>query len=283
MDTLAHHDTTPTTSQVLVNRTLLTIASLVCIALFYLASRQFHIPAEPGYAASLLQQPGWMVAILVTAIAFVVATFVGSIIASRVHHDAGFFCAAIGLATLSFRGGPMRYVLFDASGPSVLLMLAAETVALGAMLALAWTLLDQWPLGKRAIEPPPAPAQQKYLATVMQVLLMIALMSLLCRSDTKVQAFASVGVASLVATLGAQWFSPVSPSPWLWTGPLVVALVGYISCYFSSAGMELGRTSGYFAALARPLPLDYASAGVAGALMGYWMSLKRRARTAASD
>jgi len=49
-------------------------------------------------------------------------------------------------------------------------------------------------------------------------------------------------------------------------------VIGYVSCYFRPDGIEVGRTSGYFAALARPLPLDYASVGVAGSLMGYWIS-----------
>lgn len=283
MDRTAPSHSDPTAVQVLRNRTLLTIGSLVCIGLFYGASRQFHIPAEPGYSASLLQQTGWIVALLVTAIGLIVATLVGSIITSRIHRDAGLFCAAIGLATLSCRGGPMRDVLFEASNRSVYLMLAAETIALAAMVTLAWTILEQWPIRAPVLDPTPAdPNDRKYLTTLAHTMLMIGLMSLLCRSDDKGQVLASVGLSSFVAALGAQWFSPVSPSPWLFSGTFIVALVGYISCYFTPAGIVTGRTSGYFAALARPLPLDYASAGVAGALLGYWMGVRRERRDSKS-
>jgi hypothetical protein len=103
-------------------------------------------------------------------------------------------------------------------------------------------------------------------------------MSLLSRTDAKLQTLASVGISSLLAAIGAQYFSPVNASPWLWAGPFIVAVIGYLSSYFSPAGFETGRVSGYFAALARPLPLDYASSGVAGALLGYWSGLKRHAR-----
>lgn len=284
MDSVAQHDLHHGGAGVLVSRTLLTIGSLVCIALFYGASRQFHIPAEPGFSASLLQQPGWIAALLVTAITFVVATLVGSVITGRIHREAGFFCAAIGLATLSCRGGAMHFVLFDASSRSVYLMLAAEMVVLSAIVTLGWTILDQWPIGTRA-EPaplPPAKSDQKYLSTAMHALIMIAMLSLMARSDAKVQVLASVGIASLLASMGAQWFSPVSPSPWLWSSPLIVGCFGYIWGYFSPAGMDIGRTTGYFAALERPLPLDYASVGVAGAVLGYWMSLKRPHRASES-
>jgi hypothetical protein len=106
----------------------------------------------------------------------------------------------------------------------------------------------------------------------MQIMLMIALMSLLAQTDAKAQVIAAVGASAMLATMAANWFAPAAPSPWLWGGPILVALVGYVSCYFHPDGLAVGRTSGYFAALARPLPLDYASVGVAGSLLGYWTS-----------
>jgi hypothetical protein len=43
----------------------------------------------------------------------------------------------------------------------------------------------------------------------------------------------------------------------------------------AAVATETGRVTGVFAPLARPLPLDYASFGTAGALLGYWMGADR--------
>jgi hypothetical protein len=58
-------------------------------------------------------------------------------------------------------------------------------------------------------------------------------------------------------------------------------LFGYLFAWISPpAGVEFGRPGygtgggGFLVALARPLPLDYASVGTAGALLGYWMRRK---------
>jgi hypothetical protein len=56
---------------------------------------------------------------------------------------------------------------------------------------------------------------------------------------------------------------------------LALGLFGYLAAWlFPPTGIEVGRpglAGGFLAALARPLPLDYASAGTGGALLGYWM------------
>lgn len=267
------------------DRVLLVLGTLACMLLFWAAARQFGIPAEPGHSASLLQQPNAGVAIIITALAFVASVFVGTTFTASVHRDAGIFCACLGLAVLSARGGPMRYVLFEAAGRSVYLMLAGELLVLGALLAAAWIAVDRFvgpSPSSRLDDAPGADADQKYFTTIMQVLLMIALMSLLAQTDSKSQAMAAVGASAMLAAMAANWFAPASPSPWLWAGPFVVGLIGYLSCYFKPEGIEVGRTSGYFAALARPLPLDYASIGVAGALLGYWTSSRWHQRAAAA-
>jgi hypothetical protein len=277
----------PTTAPhpVLLNRTLLAMGALGCMLLFWAATRVFGIPAAPGYSGSLLQQPSPGVAIIITLLTLVAAVFVGTTFAGRVHRDAGLFCACIGLALLSLRGGPIRYVLFNASGKAVYLMLAGEIVVLGAMLAAMWIGGERL-VDRRERDEPSEPGEQNYFTTLVQVLLMIALMSLLAQSDAKGQAMCAVAASALLATLAANWFAPASPSPWLWAGPIIVGAIGYVSCYFRPTGIEIGRTGGYFAALARPLPLDYASVGVAAAMLGYWMShdWHERARSApASD
>jgi hypothetical protein len=254
-------------------RLLLWAGALLSILLFYAAGVQFGIPARPGYAASVLQQPHWFFLLPIIAIVFFVSLFLGMLFTGRIHHEGGLFCAAIGLSVLSARGGPMRYVLFEANGRGVYLLLALEIILLGVILLAAWLALRRF----RAEPPLPAEtvgadAPQKYISTIMHILVMIALMTLLAQSDRKAQALASVAISSVLASLLANWFAPASPGIWFWASPLFVGLLGYVAGFFSPAGLEIGRTSGYFAALARPLPLDYASLGTAGAILGYWIS-----------
>jgi hypothetical protein len=148
-----------------------------------------------------------------------------------------------------------------------------------AALALAWQLL----CGVRG----PAPAHpvsnaeepiekssldEKLLATFTQAAAMMAIMILLCRSDSKTQVLASVGISSALASAMAVQLVKVRESFWLWIAPLAVALFGYLFSAFHADGWQIGLLHGPLAALARPLPLDYLSMGSAGAIFGYWMS-----------
>jgi hypothetical protein len=54
-----------------------------------------------------------------------------------------------------------------------------------------------------------------------------------------------------------------------------VGLIGYFLAHSAGADFTTGSPQGNFAALARVLPLDYASSGVAGALLGYWVGAER--------
>jgi hypothetical protein len=130
-------------------------------------------------------------------------------------------------------------------------------------------LPSERPLGEADRE---EPLDQKLLAAVAQVVVTMIVMMLICQSDAKIQTLASVGIASYVAALVAHYFIATGPSAWFCVGPLVVGLIGYISQYLSPSDWMIGDVHGVFAALARPLPLDYASLGTAGALMGYWTS-----------
>ena len=53
-------------------------------------------------------------------------------------------------------------------------------------------------------------------------------------------------------------------------------MVGYLYTYqYGAHNAAIGEPAGIFASLARPMPLDYASVGVAGSLMGYWVGRKQ--------
>jgi hypothetical protein len=257
----------------------LTIGGGVCILLVVWMSRTLDVPAMPGRAGGLLQQVHWPVAIGVAWLALAVCAAIGTILASRAHHDGGLFCACVGLAALSVRMGPSGFALRAADGPSIYLGFAAELLLLYAALAVTWFVLHRLPhsgwaptdLGIHESDPDET-LDQKLIATGAQALITLILMMLLCQSDAKNQTLASVMIASYLGALGAHHLVPIRPSAWFWIGPLAVGLIGYIGQYFNPIGWNIGEARGLFAPLARPLPLDYAALGTAGALLGYWTS-----------
>jgi hypothetical protein len=257
------------------DKVLLWLGAIACIAIVLGGAALLDVPAQSGKSASLLQQPNWIIAILGTAVMFVAAVIVGSLVTWRVHPDAGLMCATVGLAVLSVRGGPMRYALFESPQRSVFLSLASELFLLGALAVLGWMIVNRFfGAGEEVEIGCEQPSGQKLLTTATQAVGMTILMLLLCKSDDKAQCLAAVGISALLASMAAHWFAPAAPSPWVWTGPLLVGMIGYLIAYFRARGIEIGRIDGPFAALARPLPLDYASLGVAGAMMGYWTAAR---------
>jgi hypothetical protein len=278
------------------DRILLTLGSVACILLFWWLAAMFGIPQHPHTQGSLLAQPSAVVAMLITLVALVACVLLSSVIVSFIHFDAGLFCAAIGLIALSVRGGPLRYVLMYSDGPKVFITLAVELVLLFAFVGIAWLVL--WVLRKRGIvvddvtrdglhEEDSAPGHHA-LALITQAVTMGVVVLLLAQTDEKAQVVAAVGVAGLLGTLASHSLFPVSPSVWYWTGPLIVGLVGYGLAYSSAdASWTIGNVAGQFAPLGRTLPLDYAGAGTAGALLGYWTSRRwqraKEAEAAAAD
>ncbi len=268
------------------NRLLLLASITASCAIFWLAGRLFGIPRHPGYEASLALQPSAMLDMLLTGIVLLVCTGLSTAITGRVRHEAGLFAALIGLAALSVRGGPMRYVLQEAAGPRIFLALALEMVALYGFLALASLGLSLLHRRGRLVGDVTHDGlrdrdysfNDRFVALGTQAGTMLLLMLFFARTDEKKQVLWAVFLSSYLATLLAYAVSPVRPGAWYWAGPLVVGVFGYVAAYFKWRGMDdsvhwrAGIGEGFWAALSRPLPLDYASVGTAGALLAYWMS-----------
>ena len=264
---------------------ILALACTACALLFWFAGRWFGIPQHPGFEMSLAVRPAPAAALLLTAVAVLAATALGTIVAGSVRFDAGLFAAAVGLAAFSTRGGTMRHITQSATGPGVFLSLAMELLLLGVLLGLSWfglwLLYRQGRLAGDALRDglrdQPHSAADRLLALATQVTATAALVLLLARTDEKKQVLASVCVASYLSTLLAYAVSPARPSVWFWAGPIAVGVVGYLAAYAAwgsmpSVALRNGQLGGWLAPLARPLPLDYASLGTAGAILGYWTS-----------
>jgi hypothetical protein len=277
------HDDSASPPSSFVAKVVLWISIIVSLVLMAWLAQTFSIPAEPGFSVSLLQQPYWIVPILVIAVGMVAVMLVSAVLSSSLRSEAPVFCTAIACGAISWRGGTMQATLWAAGGAGVFLSLALETAILFAALIGAWQLLKmvrgrppvdsagQIVAELEDVDEEPS-LDEKLLALFTQASAMMAMMILLCRSDAKAQSLASVGISAAVAAAVAVQLVKVRSSFWLWIGPLAVALFGYIFASFHAEGLEVGVLHGPLAALARPLPLDYASAGPAGAILGYWMS-----------
>jgi len=257
------------------------------IAGFLTVSHLFHVPDCAGFGGSLLGQSSPVVSIIVVAVTLLGCVLISTLIAGSVRFDAGLLCGLIGMAALSVRSGTMGDVLrqSSAAGPTIFIHFALELVLLYALVAVAWSLL--WGLHvnghlkadefRDGVEDTDEPMPFKVSALAMQVGVMALFVMLFGQTDAKTQVMASIGIASFIGAIAAYYMYPISPSPWLWIGPMIVGVVGYALAYFGvGAGEEwkTGQLSFSLAPLARALPLDYATAGPAGAILGYWMSRK---------
>jgi hypothetical protein len=205
---------------------------------------------------------------------------VGIAIAGTIRFDAGIFCACLGMTALSLRGGVMHDVLFQTADTKVFWMLAIEVAVLGLIIWCGWQL--QWMFFRKGwlkedsdrdgVIVADDAIDQKALALSAQLVVTTVLLLLLAHTDQKQQVLAAVGLSSFVGTIAAYFAAPTQPSVWYWIGPIIVAMIGYLATMVTPGGFEIGDPRGPLANLARPLPLDYASVGTAGSILGYWMS-----------
>jgi hypothetical protein len=184
----------------------------------------------------------------------------------------------VGMIALSCRGGSMSYVLMESPGSGIFFKLLVELLVLFAIVTAGWATLKVLSNSKLIRperhgenDPDDLPAQ-RFMALGLQVVIMIVLMLLLAQTDKKAQVVWSVALSAFLAALGAHSLFPSRPSSWYWVTPLIVGAIGYVLAWTGGNTLPGGAVGGLAPALARPLPLDYASAGVAGAIYGYWTS-----------
>ena len=261
-------------------RLLLLLASLAAIGVFAWAGATFDVPAFTDRSPSLLGQPWPFVAIMITLVATVASVLLGTLLAGTVRFDAGLVAAGIGLGVFAVHGGPMRYAIMHADGPRVFLRLAAELVLLYVVLIVAWGVL--WVLFRKGwLRDDPEldgvlgadeTLGNRVMALLTHALVTIIVVLLIAQTDDKAQVLAAVFVGTFIASVAAHHLFPTRPSIWYWGSPLIVGLLGYVLAYAGSDLWMIGVVGGYAPGLGRPTPLDYASAGTAGSVIGYWMS-----------
>jgi hypothetical protein len=254
---------------------------IACFLLFWGAGQLFRIPLYGHREVSLMLGTAPLVDLLVVMVVLIVGVLVGTLIAGTIRFDAGLFSATAGLLALTVRGGTMGDVLRQyadhSAEPNAFTTLAMELLILFAIVCLAWSALwllhrGQWLQGdafKDGIEDVVDPLSQRICALAMQAVVMGVVVMIVCQTDAKKQVLAAVFIGAFVGSISSYAVFPVRPSIWYWAGPGLVGLVGYLWAFKDPGAWQIGHPD---VALARPLPLDYASIGPAGAILGYWMS-----------
>ena len=252
-----------------------------CDALAVLA----RVPAQPGFDGSLLAAPGAAVGFAVAVAAVVAGLVLGLLAAGPMGVEAVVFCAAIGLAALAVRCGPITPVLQYAAGRGVFAAMLLESVLLVAALAGGWWALERLARAARdraagddvirlgfANEVEHPTLAQRFTVLGVAVLVTGVCEMIFVHTPAAKQAVAGVIISSFLGSLAAYTYTPIGEGIWFWTAPAATGAVGYGFAFAGHDGGPLGQLRGFAAALARPTPLDYASVGTAFALLGHWTS-----------
>jgi hypothetical protein len=174
---------------------------------------------------------------------------------------------SLALAACSFWGGEIN-TLWSAQQHSAITSATAEAILLFASLLFGWSALRRTTaVGSIGSLEAELPADLS-LAAFAQVSVMCALMILLSHWHTKGECLAVIAFSSCLATMLAYWMAPLRTGLCFWLSPLVVALFGCLCATINQQGIHVGM----LLALARPLPLDYASMGPMGGMLGFWIA-----------
>jgi len=278
-------------------RLLLLTGSVVCFIAFWFSASVFHITPYPGHDGSLLIASPGVLDFLIIAIVLGISVAIGTAIAGMVRFNAGLLTACLGLAALSFRGGQTRPTILlgltQVGISQLFLRFFFELLVLSIFLGIAWYVLRSlYTVGKlrdretSIMNEGDAGHLYGELSSLgVQFMLTMLLVMLIAQSESKQQVMGAIFIGAWGASAFAHTFFPTGPRSWYWLPPLLVGLVGYLLAFaFTPAGVSTADFRGSFAGLYRPMPLDYASMGPAGAIIGHWMSRRwQRDRTAAQN
>lgn len=261
-----------------INRARTLAALAVAVAVVYFTSILAGQPVSWRLSGSLLAPEVNVVGLLGVVAAAMLCLAVGVLLCAKVRIEAPLFVVAAATYLFSYRGGRVQVTLLNQER-QVYITLALEMLLLGLLLAACWFILHL--LRGRMLHPgehhydtveiKPAPPLDHLQATVAHAVITCIAMLILCRSDAKLQAGASVLISSLVATLITHRIFPLPQAIAYAMGPVLAGVLGYLLAYLSPAGLSIGVPSGLSGPLVRALPLDYATVGVAAAIYGVWM------------
>lgn len=302
-----------TTALTFGDKVRLTAVCALAMALFASVGWTIARPADPFAAVSLLLESRAWPAVLASAVALgAVAAAVATVVVGPVMPEAGSLAAALGLATMSTRGGTMTEVLMyhgTSAGDRRLLapILITETFLWLTVVGAAWLvsgIVRGWLNGQSAVAPA-AGSSRRWARmrealvhlrdgvlgmVVSAVLACVFISATISRSPEseiqRGQVFFAVGAGFLVAGAIVKQIWPRGAACWYGLGVPLAAALGYGWAILSPLASGV---SDYYARLAttppndlfRPLPIEYVGVGVAGAILGHWLGQRMHEARAA--
>ena len=253
----------------------------LCAMIFSYVARMLGWPEFPGSCGSILAGALPAGGIATAVVAMFLCIILATLLLGRLEYEIGLFAACIGLAALAVRGGTAGALLRTAGHPQVYRIELFETVLLLVVTGLGWQLLSLlskfgW-LAPEMTEPAgdgKGVLPRQIMAALVQAIVTGLLMFLLARSNNMKQVMAAVAIASVLGSIAAHQSFPVRPSVPFWVGPFLTGIAGYGWAVASPGQWAIGLPAN---PLAAATPLQYASVGTAGAIMGYWASRQWRA------
>ena len=297
---------------VVLRRSRYVVAIVVSGILFYYLAWRLVAPPPPLEGASILLWP--LQSPLAASIALAAALILSLALAMLLTHpDAphtALYCGALGLAALAIKGGTIHLILEEANFahtiPDLHRRLACECGIWAGLIILAelftrilfnaffantsWItrhglsadgLTRLSPILSSLLQPLPdsgskaksegglPPVLVNLIAFAFAVVLAVIFLSIFMQSQLKGQVLFACFAAFGLAVFIAHYVLPTASTWPLWLAIPATAAVGY---YFASTTVYY---PGHAATnLARALPMDYISAGLPGAILGYYTSVR---------
>jgi hypothetical protein len=236
-----------------------------------------QMPVKPQEWASIISGGPW-IGIPALAVGMVAIAFLATLLVGRIRFEAALFCCAIGLVVIPARGGTIQDALLNAGTSSLHISLAIETALLGAIVVGTYLLMQIARPGYvlaplQSSDADPDTTSDRVTVVVAQAVSTLVMLMIICQSAEKGQTLAGVCLGAMLAAMFMHQTYSVRGAVWYISGTMLAGVVAYLyTGLFSPAGFEIGEVRGLLAGAARPLPLHYASLGIAGAIFGYWSS-----------
>lgn len=297
-------------ARLILRRTRYVAAILLSAALFWYLAWSFVAPPPQWGSVSLLAWQSWA-GVLGMIVLFVLFLATITLSALLTHPDAphtGLYCAALGMAALAIRGGPINMLLeygelhgkistihgrllWEALIWAVLIIIVEffnrvlfrRLFANRVWLHRVGLLVEDAQTGEipglvwgkaddeisGASKEGPHPMLINAAALVTSLILATILLQVFMQSQAKGQVLFACFVSFGLSTLVSHYIFPRSAVWALWLAIPLTAAVGYLRAKTNTPFPNHAAT-----ALARALPIDYIVAGLPGAILGYQVSLR---------
>ncbi|MCC6681201.1 MAG: hypothetical protein IT445_09920 [Phycisphaeraceae bacterium] len=241
------------------------------------------IDQGPGLSL-LIAQVGLPMGLAYLLLGSLAALVLGVLASGAAHPLAGVFSISLSLAILAVRGGAIDGLLWRADSPRVYLMLALESLIWVVWLVMVIVVVARSRLWVRRRFPRLTTEQHFGTTTKLRFPGFDALLAgltcatvgglaswVLLTSTDSGQVFGGLMISFALGGLIAQQVVNGGNPAAIVLSPMLVAISAYLYVWMKYPDMQallLGWNTGQLPALARALPIHYASAAVAGCIIG---------------